>query len=166
LGGSCYLRYDDTNPDKETHEFIEEIENNIKWLGYEPDKVTFASDYFEELQYYAHQLIRNGQAYVCESTQEEIELERKEKRESPYRSRPIEESLRIFPHLTGSQTLRLKGVPDSPNPTLRDPIIYRQKSTPHPRTGSKFKIYPTYDYTHGICDSLQHIDYSLCSLEF
>lgn len=116
--------------------------------------------------HYAHQLIKEGKAYVCESSQDEIEAERKNKQENPYRKRSIEDSLKIFPNLTGSQTLRLRGIHDSPNPTLRDPIIYRLKEKPHPRTGSKYKIYPMYDFTHCICDSLEHIDFSLCSLEF
>jgi glutaminyl-tRNA synthetase len=99
----------------------------VRWLGYTPDKVTFASDYFEQILHYAHELVRKGQAYVCDSSQEEIERERKHKQPSPYRQRTVEQSLKIFPRLAAGQTLRLKAIPDSPNPTLRDPIIYRLK---------------------------------------
>ncbi len=90
MNGTCYLRYDDTNPDKQTHQFIQEIQDNVRWLGYTPDKITFASDYFEQLEYFAYKLIKNGHAYVCDTPREEIELERKEKRSNPYRERKLE----------------------------------------------------------------------------
>lgn len=123
----CYLRYDDTNPAKESHEYIREIEENVRWLGYIPDKITYASDYFALMIEKAVQLIKDGHAYVCDTPQPLIEAERGAGLPNPQRDRPIHESLMMFPGLQPGQTLRLKGDPASKNPTLRDPIIYRRK---------------------------------------
>eukprot|EP01017_Pseudomicrothorax_dubius_P024732 TRINITY_DN2627_c0_g1_i4.p1 TRINITY_DN2627_c0_g1~~TRINITY_DN2627_c0_g1_i4.p1 ORF type:complete len:654 (+),score=156.67 TRINITY_DN2627_c0_g1_i4:927-2888(+) len=172
LGGKCYLRYDDTNPEKESREFINSIQENVRWLGYEPFKITHASEYFGEIYELAVKLIKAGKAYICEQSSTELQEFRKAARPSPYRERSPSESLRIFEemrmgkHPEGKYCLRLKIDYKHANPTLRDPVAYRVKYTPHPHTGNKWVVYPTYDFTHCINDSLESITYSLCTLEF
>ena len=170
--GICYLRFDDTNPSKEKHEFIESIIEDVTWMGYNPYKITYTSDYFDQLYTLAKDLIRRDKAYVCELSAEQIKIDRKNKVKSPYRNRPIEESLRLFESmqtgvvLEGSMVLRLKADMESDNPNMRDLVAYRIINSPHPRTGTKWKVYPTYDYSHCIVDSLENITHSLCSMEF
>jgi glutaminyl-tRNA synthetase len=171
-GGYTYLRFDDTNPEKETVEFIENIKENVKWLGYTPIAVTHSSDNFQKLYDFAVILIKKDKAYVDQQTPDEIHEFRRNKLPSPYRTRPIEESLKMFEGMKnglyeeGQVSLRLKIDPTNENPTLRDPIAYRIKYCPHPHAGNKWCIYPMYDYTHCICDSLENVTHSLCSLEF
>lgn len=171
-GGYCYLRYDDTNPEKESKEYIDNIEGNVRWLGYEPYQVTFSSDYFPHLYNYAVELIKRGKAYVCNQTAEEMRKGREDMVESPYRNRSIEENLELFEKMKngyfeeGECTLRMKIKMDHDNPNMRDHVAYRIKYTPHPHAGDKWCIYPSYDYTHCICDSIEHITHSLCTLEF
>ena len=172
LNGVCNLRYDDTNPEKESKEFIDHIEQNIRWLGYKPDKITHASDYFSEIYEYAVQLIKMEKAYICQQNQTDLQAFRKAKMESPYRNREVSENLRLFEemkngkHPEGSYCLRLKIDPQHPNPTMRDPVAYRIKNHPHPKTQKEWNMYPTYDFTHCISDSLENISHSLCTLEF
>lgn len=172
LQGTCNLRYDDTNPEKESKEFIENIEKNIIWLGYKPDKITHASDYFPELYRFAVELIKKGKAFVCEQSKEDLQNFRKAKKPSPFRERPIEENLILFENMRnglypeGSYSLRLKIDHGHVNPTMRDPVAYRIKYHPHPKTEKQWNIYPTYDFTHCISDSLENISHSLCTLEF
>eukprot|EP00005_Dracoamoeba_jomungandri_P002262 CAMPEP_0174261400 /NCGR_PEP_ID=MMETSP0439-20130205/11407_1 /TAXON_ID=0 /ORGANISM="Stereomyxa ramosa, Strain Chinc5" /LENGTH=759 /DNA_ID=CAMNT_0015345871 /DNA_START=40 /DNA_END=2319 /DNA_ORIENTATION=+ len=176
--GKCYLRFDDTNPEKETQEYIDSILDCVSWLGHTPYKVTYASDYFDELYNYAVELIKRGKAYVCHLSADQMKADREEgkksgkPRASPYRDRPIEESLELFDGMKkgkfpeGSVSLRMKQDLDSPNPCLWDHVAYRIKYTPHPHAGDKWCIYPSYDFTHCICDSIENITHSLCSLEF
>jgi len=172
LGGICYMRFDDTNPETEKQEYIDGILENVKWLGHKWYKITYASDYFPQLYKLAIELIRRGKAYVDEQTPEEIAKFREEKRNSPFRDRPINESLKLFEGMKkgkfeeGSKTLRMKMNMQSDNPCMRDLIAYRIKHTPHPRTGDEWCIYPSYDYTHCLCDSIENITHSLCTLEF
>ena len=172
LHGLCNLRYDDTNPEKESHEYIENIEKSIYWLGYKPDKITYASDYFSEIYEFALKLIKDDKAYICEQSKPELQSFRKDKKSSPYRERSKEESLAIFQGMKdglykeGTYCLRLKIDPAHKNPTMRDPVIYRIKDHPHPKTGELWRIYPTYDFTHCISDSIENISHSLCTLEF
>ena len=171
-GGLCYMRFDDTNPHTEKQEYIDSALDNIKWLGHNPYKITYASDYFEELYEFAVKLIRGGKAYVCHQTADEIAKSRDERTNSPYRNRPIEESLSLFEDMRkgkiaeGKATLRLKMDMSSNNPNMRDLVAYRIKFANHPHVGDKWCIYPSYDYTHCICDSLENITHSLCTLEF
>ncbi len=171
-GGNCYLRYDDTNPEKETKEFILNIEENVRFLGYEPWKITYASDYFEDLYNLAVSLIQRGKAYVCHLKKDEIHEYRKEKKDSPYRTRSVEENLKLFEDMRNGKfeekecCLRMKISNSHPNTVMRDPIAYRIKYVPHPHVGDKWCIYPTYDYTHCLNDSLENITHSLCTLEF
>ena len=176
FGGKTFLRFDDTNPEKEDEIFVQSILEDVKWLGYTWDKLTYASDYFEQLYTFAEGLILDGKAYVCSLTSEEIRESRGTLTEvgknSPYRDRSIDESLEMFRSMKqgkfeeGSQVLRLKIDMASPNMNLRDPVIYRIRYQSHQRTGDKWCIYPMYDYTHCICDALEHISHSLCTLEF
>ncbi|RYG50510.1 hypothetical protein EON67_05140 [archaeon] len=172
-------RYDDTNPEAENEVYIRSQADNVAWMGWKPVRVTHSSDYFDELYELAIKLIKKGKAYVCHQTKEQMEASREIARardgrspNSPWRDRPVEESLREFEVMksggyeTGKATLRLKIDMTSVNPTLWDPVAYRIKYVPHPMTGSKWCIYPSYDYSHCIIDSLEHIDYSLCTLEF
>ncbi len=172
-GGVCYLRYDDTNPEKEHIEYIDNIQQCVKWLGYAPWKITYASDYFDQLYQFAVKMIKTGKAYVCHQTKEELAECRAKGVESPWRNRPVEESLKLFEEMREgkldekSAMLRLKIDMKHPNPCMRDPVAYRiLKHTPHPRTKDKWCIYPTYDFTHCINDSLEHITHSCCTLEF
>ena len=171
-GGHCYLRLDDTNPEKENKEFIESVKENVNWLGYKPWKVTFASDYLQPLYEIAIKLIKKGLAYVDNLTKEQISEYREKKRDSPYRNRTIEENLKLFNMMKQGRfeekecCLRLKIDMQHANPCMRDPVAYRIKYVPHPHAGSDWCIYPTYDFTHCLNDSLENITHSLCTLEF
>uniref|UniRef100_A0A7N0UU53 glutamine--tRNA ligase n=1 Tax=Kalanchoe fedtschenkoi TaxID=63787 RepID=A0A7N0UU53_KALFE len=170
--GHCYLRYDDTNPEAEKKEYIDHIEEIVSWMGWEPYKITYTSDYFQELYDLAVELIRRGRAYVDHQTPEEIKEYREKKMNSPWRDRPIAESLRLFDEMKqgkieeGKATLRMKQDMQSDNFNMYDLIAYRIKFTPHPHAGAEWCIYPSYDYAHCIVDSLENITHSLCTLEF
>ena len=176
FGGKTFLRFDDTNPEKEDDTFVQSILEDVKWLGFEWAHLTYASDYFDQLYAFAEELIQDGKAFVCSLTGEEIRNSRGSLTEvgenSPYRGRSVEENLRLFRGMNngefeeGTQVLRLKIDMSSPNMNLRDPVIYRIRYQTHQRTGDKWCIYPMYDYTHFICDALEHISHSLCTLEF
>ncbi|GMI90164.1 ovule abortion 9 [Hibiscus trionum] len=171
-GGCCYLRYDDTNPEAEKKEYITHIEEIVQWMGWEPFKITYTSDYFQDLYELAVELIRRGHAYVDHQTPEEIKEYREKKMNSPWRDRPIAESLKLFDDMKrglieeGKATLRMKQDMQSDNFNMYDLIAYRIKFTPHPHAGDKWCIYPSYDYAHCIVDSLENITHSLCTLEF
>ncbi|KAH9185035.1 hypothetical protein AeNC1_012989 [Aphanomyces euteiches] len=187
------FRYDDTNPEAESQEYIQAIRANVDWLGWKPWKTTYSSEYFDELYDFAIQLIKKGRAFVCHQSKAEIEASRSILRdlhgraasegfqltpellapaESPYRNRSVEENLVHFEKMRrgeyaeGAASLRLKMQLESPNPNMWDFVAYRIKFVPHPHIGDKWCIYPTYDYTHCIVDALEHIDYSICTLEF
>ncbi|CAI0552930.1 unnamed protein product [Linum tenue] len=170
--GCCYLRFDDTNPEAEKKEYIDHIQEIVSWLGWKPFKITYTSDYFQELYELAVELIRRGHAYVDHQTAEEIKEYREKKKNSPWRDRPISESLRLFDEMKrgmieeGKATLRMKQDMQSDNFNMYDLIAYRIKFTPHPHAGDKWCIYPSYDYAHCIVDSLENITHSLCTLEF
>lgn len=165
--GTCYLRYDDTNPEKEEEKFFIGIRDMVEWLGYKPAKITHSSDNFDQLYQWAVQLIKNGLAYICHQTADEMKGFNPEP--SPWRDRPIEESLQLFEDMKngkideGAATLRMKITLEEGK---LDPVAYRVRFTPHHRTGSKWCIYPTYDYTHCLCDSIENITHSLCTKEF
>ncbi len=176
-GGKTNLRFDDTDPLKEEQRYIDSIKEDIHWLGFDwEDREYYASDYFEQLYEFAVKLIKQGNAYVCEMSQEEIKNSRgtptQPGKESPYRDRPIEENLDLFKRMRdgefpeGSYQLRAKIDMSSPNMHLRDPIMYRILHQPHPRTGDKWCIYPMYDFAHGQSDFIERITHSLCTLEF
>ncbi|XP_043407951.1 glutamine--tRNA ligase isoform X3 [Chelonia mydas] len=166
-GGVCFLRYDDTNPEKEEEKYFTAIREMVEWLGYKPHAVTHASDYFDQLYAWAMELIQRGHAYVCHQRVEEIKGHNPPP--SPWRDRPVEESLLLFQGMKkgkfeeGEATLRMKLVMEDGK---LDPVAYRIKYTPHHRTGDRWCIYPTYDYTHCLCDSVEHITHSLCTKEF
>ncbi|ADQ81603.1 glutamine--tRNA ligase/YqeY domain fusion protein [Riemerella anatipestifer] len=170
------LRFDDTNPEKEEQEFVDSIKKDVEWLGFKWDKELYASDYFQQLYEWAVEMIKQGKAYVDEQPSEEITAQRKtpfeDGVESPYRDRPIEESLDLFERMKngefpeGSMSLRAKIDMTSPNMNMRDPVMYRILKRPHHRTGEQWKIYPMYDWAHGESDYLEQISHSLCSLEF
>ena len=174
--GICNLRMDDTNPTKEDTEYVEAIEEDIKWLGFDWDNVYFASDYFDFIYECAIKLIKKGKAYVDELTADEIREYRgtltEAGKNSPYRDRPIEESLDLFKRMTngefeaGSKVLRAKIDMASPNLNMRDPIIYRIMYAHHHRTGDKWCVYPMYDFAHPLSDACEKVTHSLCSLEF
>ncbi len=176
FGGKCNLRFDDTNPEKESQEFVNAIKTDIRWLGFEWDQECYASDYFEQLYTWACDLIEKGLAYVDEQTPEDIRKNRGSLTEpgvnSPYRDCPAAESLDKFARMRagefddGAMVLRAKIDMAAPNMNLRDPVMYRIKRMHHHRTGDKWCIYPSYDFTHGQSDSLEEITHSLCSLEF
>ncbi|CAK1578394.1 unnamed protein product [Parnassius mnemosyne] len=165
--GLCFLRYDDTNPEKEEEKFFVGIKDMVEWLGYKPYKITHSSDYFDQLYKWAVQLIKKDLAYVCHQKSEEIKGFNPPP--SPWRNRPIEESLQLFEDMKngkideGDATLRMKITLEEGK---QDPVAYRIKFKPHHRTGNKWCIYPTYDYTHCLCDSIEHITHSLCTKEF
>lgn len=171
-GGHTYLRFDDTNPSKESEEFIENIKRNVAWLGYTPWKVTHASEYFPEMYELAEELIRRGKAYVDEQPWELIKEQRSNKINSPYRDSSVEDNLKKFRRMRkgfydeGEACLRMKIDMSNPNPSMRDPVAYRVKMLPHPHVGDKWCLYPTYDFEHCIVDSLENITHSLCTLEF
>ncbi len=176
FGGQCNLRFDDTNPEKESDEFVQAIQEDIKWLGYEWAKICFASDYFEQLYLWAIQLIESGDAYVDELSFDEMREYRGSISEpgkpSPYRERPVEESVDLFKRMRagefedGAKVLRAKIDMAHPNMNMRDPVMYRIKRMHHHRVGDAWCIYPSYDFTHGQSDSLEEVTHSLCSLEF
>lgn len=171
-GGSCYLRFDDTNPEAEKKEYIEHIQEIVQWMGWQPFKVTYTSNYFQELYDLAVELIRRGLAYVDHQSPEEVKEYREKKMNSPWRDRPIAESLKLFEDMRrglideGKATLRLKQDMQSDNKNMYDLIAYRIKFTPHPHAGDKWCIYPSYDFSHCIVDSLENVTHSLCTLEF
>ena len=175
-GGKCNLFFDDTNPSKEKTEFVDAIRADIRWMGYEWAKETYASDYFDTIYEYAERLIAEGKAFVCDLSHEEIRATRgtltEPGTESPYRNRTPEENLALFREMKagryrdGEKCLRAKIDMASPNVNLRDPVIYRILHATHHRTGDKWCIYPMYDYAHPICDYLQGVTHSLCTLEF
>ncbi|GMY18387.1 glutamine--tRNA ligase isoform X1 [Fagus crenata] len=171
-GGGCYLRYDDTNPQAEKKEYIDHIEEIVQWMGWEPFKITYTSDYFQDLYDLAVELIRRGHAYVDHQTPDEIKEYREKKMNSPWRDRPVAESLKLFDDMRkglieeGKATLRMKQDMQSDNYNMYDLIAYRIKFTPHPHAGDKWCIYPSYDYAHCIVDSIENITHSLCTLEF
>ena len=175
-GGKTNLRYDDTNPTKEDTEYVDSIKEDIQWLGFQWDKELYASDYFDQLYEWAEELIRRGLAYVDDQTQEEIRLGRgtvdRPGTPSPWRDRSVEENLRLFREMKagkyaeGEKVLRAKIDMAHPNMMFRDPLLYRIKFAHHHRTGDKWCIYPMYDFTHGQCDSIEHITHSICTLEF
>ena len=176
-GGLCNLRFDDTNPSKEEVEYVESIMEDVRWLGFDwEDRLYYASDYFEQLYQWAEQLIRQGKAYVCDLSADEVRQYRgtltEPGKDSPYRNRPVEENLDLFRRMRagefpdGSRTLRAKIDMAHPNLNMRDPVMYRILRATHHRTGDAWCIYPTYDYTHGQSDSLERITHSICTLEF
>ena len=174
--GKTNLRYDDTNPTKEDTEYVDAIKEDIKWLGFQWEKECYASDYFDQLYEWAEQMILKGQAYVDDQTQEEMRENRgtveTPGKDSPWRNRSVEENLRLFREMKagkyadGEKVLRAKIDMEHPNMMFRDPILYRIKHAHHHRTGDKWCIYPMYDFTHGQCDSIEHITHSICTLEF
>lgn len=190
------FRYDDTNPEAESKEYIDSLRRDLEWLGWKPERTTYSSDNFQQLHDFAVQLIQKGYAYVCDMTKEEMEAQRElamrranlvnsgqdPDAEAPIpspdilpgrnRNNPVEYNLRMFEKMKmglfdeGAYTLRLKMDFESSNPNMYDLVAYRIKYTPHPHAGSGWCVYPNYDFTHGICDSLEAIDYSICTLEF
>lgn len=176
-GGLCNLRFDDTNPSKEEVEYVESIKEDVKWLGFDwDDRLFYASDYFEKMYFYAVQLIKSGNAYVCDLSAEEIREYRgtltKPGKDSPYRNRSVEENLDLFKRMRngefedGSRVLRAKIDMASGNLNMRDPVIYRILRAEHHRTGDKWCVYPMYDFAHPISDSIEGITHSICTLEF
>ncbi|MBQ5801845.1 MAG: glutamine--tRNA ligase, partial [Clostridia bacterium] len=175
-GGKCNLFLDDTNPSKEKTEFVEAIQADIKWLGFSWAEIHYASDFFDKIYELAEKLIVEGKAYVSDETAEEIRQRRgtltQPGEESPYRNRSAEESLTLFREMRegkyadGEKVLRAKIDMASPNINMRDPVIYRILRATHHRTGDKWCIYPMYDYAHPICDAMQGVTHSLCTLEF
>ena len=174
--GVCNLRFDDTNPSKEDTEYVDSILNDIKWLGFKWGNVYYASDYFQKLWDFAVWMIENGKAYVDEQTSEQIAEQKGTPTqagvESPYRNRPVEESLELFRKMNtpeaeeGSMVLRAKLDMANPNMHFRDPIMYRIIHTPHHRTGTKWHAYPMYDFAHGQSDYFEGVTHSICTLEF
>ncbi len=176
-GGKCNLRMDDTNPLTESSEYVQAIQEDVRWLGYDwEDRFYYASDYFEQLYQWAVELIKKGKAYVCDLSPEEIRQYRgtltTPGRESPWRNRSVEENLELFERMRrgefpeGSRTLRAKIDMAHPNLNMRDPVMYRILHAKHHRTGDRWCIYPTYDWAHGQSDSIEGITHSICTLEF
>ena len=175
-GGKCNLFFDDTNPSKEKTEFVEAIKADIEWLGFKWYEMHYASDFFDTIYSLAVKLIKDGKAYVCDLTAEQIRETRgtltEPGKESPYRNRSIEENLALFEDMRagkfadGEKVLRAKIDMASPNMNMRDPVIYRVLHATHHRTGDKWCIYPMYDFAHPLCDSMQGVTHSLCTLEF
>ncbi|HOK52673.1 MAG TPA: glutamine--tRNA ligase, partial [Bacteroidales bacterium] len=176
FNGKCNLRFDDTNPVKEDVEYVEAIKEDIRWLGFQWDGEYYASDYFDQLYEWAKLLIKNGKAYVCDLSAEEVSAMRGTPTvpatPSPYRNRTVEENLDLFKRMKqgefpdGSRTLRAKIDLASPNMHMRDPVMYRIIHAPHHRTGNKWCIYPMYDFAHGQSDYIEGITHSICTLEF
>jgi glutaminyl-tRNA synthetase len=176
FGGKTNLRFDDTNPCKEETEYVESIMENVRWLGFEWDGLYYASDYFGQLYEWALQMIREGKAFVCDLSAEEVRKTRgtltEAGIESPYRNRSVEENLDLFQRMKagefpdGARTVRAKVDMASPNLNMRDPVMYRILHADHHRTGSEWCIYPMYDYAHGQSDSIERITHSICTLEF
>ncbi|WP_372725848.1 glutamine--tRNA ligase/YqeY domain fusion protein [Novipirellula sp.] len=175
-GGTCNLRFDDTNPTKEETEYVESIQEDIRWLGFEWDSLHYASDYFDQLYQWAEKLIGEGHAYVCDLTAEQTREYRgtltEPGKNSPFRDRTVQENLDLIRRMRagefpdGSRVLRAKIDMASPNINLRDPVMYRILRATHHRTGDAWCIYPTYDWTHGQSDSIEGISFSICTLEF
>ena len=176
-GGICNLRFDDTNPSKEEVEYVESIKEDVRWLGFQwEDRLFYASDYFEQLYEYALQLVKAGKAYVCSLSADEIRENRGTLtlpgKDSPYRTRSIEENLDLFQRMRagefedGAHVLRAKIDMASPNMVMRDPTLYRIRKVSHHRTGDTWCIYPMYDFAHCLSDSIERITHSLCTLEF
>ena len=175
-GGVCNLRFDDTNPTKENMEYVDAIKEDIQWLGYQWGNEYYASDYFQQLWDFAIELIKRGKAYIDEQSSEEIAAQKGTPTqpgiESPYRNRPVEESLDLFNKMNngeigeGKMVLRAKIDMANPNMHFRDPILYRVVDTPHHRTGTKWHAYPMYDFAHGQSDYFEGVTHSLCTLEF
>ncbi|MBQ4437410.1 glutamine--tRNA ligase/YqeY domain fusion protein [bacterium] len=175
-GGKCNLRFDDTNPEKEDVEYVDSIQDDIRWLGFKPDKILYASSYFDQLYEWAVELIKKGKAFVCQQTLEEMRRDRGTAtgagKESPWRNRSVEENLELFERMKngefneGEYMLRAKIDMAHPNVLLRDPVMYRIRKVEHHRTGNKWCIYPTYDFTHGQSDAIEGITHSICTLEF
>ena len=176
FGGKTNLRFDDTNPEKEETEYVEGIKNDVRWLGFDWDRLCYASDYFGQLYEWALQLIKAGKAYVDNLTADEIRQHRgtltEPGKDSPYRNRTIEENLDLFIRMKkgefpdGSRVLRAKIDMASPNLNMRDPVMYRILHATHHRTGDEWCIYPMYDFAHGQSDSIEHVTHSMCTLEF
>ena len=177
FGGKCNLRFDDTNPTKEEEEYVQSIEKDVRWLGFDwEDRLYFASDYFETMYEYAEQLIKAGKAYVDDLSADEVTAHRgtltRPGQNSPHRDRSVEENLDLFRRMRagefpdGAKTLRAKIDMASPNLNLRDPVMYRILHAAHHRTGDAWCLYPTYDWAHGLEDSIEHITHSICTLEF
>jgi glutaminyl-tRNA synthetase len=177
FGGRCHLRFDDTNPSKEEDEFVQSIQEDVRWLGFDwGEHLYFASDYFEQMYEWAVDLIRKGKAYVCDLNADEMRDYRGSLvhpgKDSPYRNRPVEENLDLFERMRagefpeGSKTLRAKIDMASPNVNLRDPVMYRILKVAHHRAGDKWCIYPMYDWAHGLEDSIETVTHSICTLEF
>jgi glutaminyl-tRNA synthetase len=176
FGGKTNLRFDDTNPEKEETEYVESIQQDVQWLGFKWDRLCYASDYFEQIYQWAVQLIKAGKAYVDDLTPDQVREYRgtltEPGKESPCRSRSVEENLELFERMKagefpdGSRTLRAKVDMASPNLNMRDPIMYRILHAEHHRTGNKWCIYPMYDFAHGQSDSIEHVTHSMCTLEF
>ncbi|MBR06165.1 MAG: glutamine--tRNA ligase [Rickettsiales bacterium] len=174
--GKCNLRFDDTNPEKEDVEYVDSIKSNVKWLGFDWDGEYYASDYFPQLYDFAVQLIKDGKAYVDDLSKEEWnEIKGTPTvpgKESPFRSRSVEDNLQLFADMkdgkyqNGEKVLRAKIDMSSPNMHMRDPVLYRIKHVEHHRTGNEWCIYPSYDFAHGQSDSIEHVTHSLCTLEF
>jgi len=176
-GGKCNLRFDDTNPVAEEEEYVNAIQDDVAWLGYDwEDRLCFASDYFEEMHGLAIQLVEQGDAFVCDLTSDEIRATKgtltEPGKDSPYRKRSVAENLDLFARMTagefsnGERTLRAKIDMAHPNLNMRDPVIYRIIHASHHRTGYKWCVYPTYDWAHGLEDSIEGVTHSLCSIEF
>lgn len=176
-GGKCNLRFDDTNPSKEDQEYVDSIKDNVRWLGFDwEDREFYASDYFEQLYQWAEQLIQDGKAFVCDLSADEVREHRgtltEPGRNSPFRDRPVEESLGLFRRMRagefpdGSRTLRAKIDMAHANINMRDPVMYRILRATHHRTGDAWCIYATYDWAHGQSDSIEKISHSICTLEF
>ena len=177
FGGRCHLRFDDTNPVREEQEYIDAIKHDVEWLGFKwGEHLYHASDYFERLYAWAEDLTRAGKAYVDDQTPDEMRVNRgtltEPGKNSPFRDRPVEENLDLFRRMragefpNGARVLRAKIDMASGNINLRDPVMYRILHANHPRTGTQWKIYPSYDYAHGQSDAIEHITHSICTLEF
>jgi len=176
FGGKTNLRFDDTNPEKEETEYVDSIQEDVKWLGFQWDNLHYASDYFDQLYEWAIKLIKDGKAYVDDLTADEIRKHRgtltEPGKNSPHRDRSVEENLNLFERMKagefpdGSRVLRAKIDMGSPNVNMRDPVMYRILHAEHHRTGKKWCVYPMYDYAHGQSDSLEQVTHSMCSLEF
>src|SRR3954451_12716197 len=174
--GKTNLRFDDTNPEKEEQEYVDSIQKDVRWLGFDWERLSYASDYFGQLYEWALKLIREGKAYVDDLTADEIRQYRgtltEPGKNSPYRDRPVEENLDLFTRMRagefedGSLVLRARIDMASPNINMRDPVLYRVRRIHHHRTGDAWPIYPTYDYAHPISDAIEKITHSLCTLEF
>jgi len=175
--GLCNLRFDDTNPSKEDVEYVDSIQEDVRWLGFDwEQRKYYASDYFGQLYDYAVELVKKGKAFVCELSADQVREYRgtltQPGKESPYRNRPVDENLDLFERMKagefpdGSKTLRAKIDMASPNLNMRDPVMYRILHQSHHRTGDAWCIYPMYDWAHGLCDSIERITHSICTLEF